>query len=376
MPTYVYETALDSFTEDLNRALRAAGSPSYTQLQQVSERLRSLGGADRVDVLTRSNTSERLTGRRLQPPPWPWVRSYVTVLHKVAEGNGISPESVGALDEWKQKYDVVRAAADQAGRRQGSVGRHRKQDSPDSARHAAPHAGAAGADPAKDDHADDRDAARWGEVLRLPPQATQAQWRYCYRGMAPESLNLYTNLESVAEAVRTYEPEVIPALLQVEAYAHATLTNYCPDASTNEITRLVELRMRRQVRLCEPQFRLWAVIDEAALRSRYVNARAMRSQITHLINMAEEANVTLRLMNVAQLPGAQDHIAIKEPVTHFRFPEEHVDDVVFIERPPDGVILRDRKETAHYSRLMSRLGVRAARAAGAQDQLRAIFVGL
>jgi len=194
--------------------------------------------------------------------------------------------------------------------------------------------------------------------------------------MAPESLNLYTHMESLAEVVRTYEPQVIPALLQTEAYARAILTRYCPDASDNEITRLVELRMRRHARLREPRFRLWAVIDETALRSRQVSAQAMRSQITHLINMAEEANVTLQLLNLVQMPGLDDHVAIKEPITHFRFPEEHVDDVVFIERPPDGVMMTDRKETAHYSRLMSRLGIRAARTRDARDLLRRIFMEL
>lgn len=214
MPNDVYETALVSFTEDLNRALRAAGSPSYSRLQQVSERLRARGGPDRVDVLTRSSTSERLTGRRLQPPPWPWVRSYVTVLHVVAESYGISPDSVGLLGEWKQKYDMVRAAADQATRRQASVGRHRKQDQPENADQSLPPAGAAVPGPVARDQADDRDGTRWEEVLGLPPQAGQRHWRQRYRDMAPESLNLYTYLESLAEVVRTYEPQVVPALLQ------------------------------------------------------------------------------------------------------------------------------------------------------------------
>jgi len=376
MPNNVYETALDSFTEDLNRAFRAVGSPTYSQLQQVSERLRARGGADRVDVLTRSNTHERLHGRRLQPPPWPWVRSYVTVLRTVAANNGISPDSVGPLAEWKQKYDVVRAAADQAARRPASVGRHRKQDQRENTNRTVPVAGAALPGPAAHDQADDRDGARCGDFLRLPSQVGRPQWRHRYRSMTPESLSLYAYLESLAEVVRTYEPQVIPALLQVEAYARAILTRYCPDASDNEITKLVELRMRRQARLREPRFRLWAVIDQTALRNQQVSAQAMRSQITHLINMAEEANVTLQLVNHARTPGLDDHVAIKEPITHFRFPEEHVGDVVFIERPPDGVTLTDRKETAHYSRLMSRLGIRAARARDAQDNLREIFVEL
>jgi hypothetical protein len=299
----------------------------------------------------------------------------VTVLRAVAANNGISPGSIGPLADWKQKYDVVRAAADQVSRRPASVGRHRKQDQRENTDRTGPAAGAAAPTAAAHDQADDPDDSRCGGDLRLPGQAG-LQWRHRYRGIAPESLNRYTRLESLAEVVRTYEPQVIPALLQVEAYARAILTRYCPDADDSEITRLVELRMHRQARLREPRFRLWAVIDEAALRSREAGPQAMRFQIAHLINMAEEANVTLQLVNPARMVGPDDHVVIKEPVTHFRFPEEHVDDVVFIERPPDGVMLTCRKETAHYSRLLSRLGIRAFRARDAQDHLREIFMKL
>jgi Domain of unknown function (DUF5753) len=375
MPNDIYEIALESFTEDLKRAFRAAGSPSYRQLQQVSERLRARGGTDKVDVLTSSNTHERLHGRRQQPPPWPWVRSYVTVLRTVAGNNGFSPDSVGSLDEWKQKYDVVLAAYQ--ARRPVTTGRHRKPEQRQNTDQASSRAaGVAPAVSVTHDQADGGDSAHCGEVLRVPAQAGPLQWRHRYRGMSPESMDLYAYQESLAAVVRTYEPQVIPALLQVEPYARAVLTRYCPDASESEITRLVELRLRRQARLRDPRFRLWAVIDEAALRSRQVSAQAMRSQITHLINMAEETNITLQLLNPSGTPGLDDHVAIKESITHFRFPEEHVGDFVFIERPPDGVRLTDRKETAHYSRLMSRLGIRAARAKDIQDHLREIFVEL
>ena len=134
--------------------------------------------------------------------------------------------------------------------------------------------------------------------------------------------------------------------------------------------------MHRQELLREPRFQLWAVIEEAALRNPQVDAQAMRSQITHLINISERANVTLQVMLPPQQPGFDDNVMIKEPITHFRFPEEHLDDVVSLERPSGGVILTDRKEIAHYSQLMSRLGMRAAGAGDARDLLRKIFMEL
>jgi len=361
MPDDGYEAAHDSFIEDLNRAFRAAGPPTYSQLQQASESLRARGGAARVDVLTRSNTHEILHGRRRQLPKWPWVRSFVTVLRSMATTSGFSADSIGTMDEWKRKYDAVRAAADRAALRSASVGRHRKQS---------------GQRPPALHQADAQTDAWDSEVLRSLRQGGSPQWWHRYRDIAPEYLDFYLYLESAAKVVRTYEPEVIPGLLQVEAYAHAILMRYCLGASETEITRLAELRMRRQERLREPSFQLWAVVEEAALRNRQLDTHIMRSQIMHLIDISERANVTLQVLLSSQLPGFDDHVTIKEPITHFRFPEEHLDDVVFIERPSDGVILTDRKEIAHYSQLMSRLGMRAAGTGDVQSLLRKILMEL
>jgi Domain of unknown function (DUF5753) len=355
-----YEAAHDSFIEDLNRAFRAAGPPTYSELQQVSEYLRARGGAARVDVLTRSNTHEILHGRRRQLPKWLWVWSFVTVLRSLATTSGVPAERIGTIDEWKRKYDAVRAAADRAARRPASAGRHRKQGGQ---RSPAFH------------QADAQTDARDSEVMRLLRQGGSPQWWHRYRDIAPESLDFYLYLESAAKVVRTYEPEVIPGLLQVEAYAREILTQYCPGAGETEVTRLVELRMRRQERLHKPSFQLWAIIEEAALLNRRLDKHIMRSQIMHLIDISEQANVTLQVLP-PQLPRLDDHVTIKEPITHFRFPEEHLDDVVFLERPSDGVILTDRKEIAHYSQLMSLLGMRAAGAGDVQSLLRKILMEL
>jgi hypothetical protein len=366
-----YEAAYASFIEDLNRAFRAAGPPTYSQLQQASECLRARGGAARVEVLTRSNTNEILHGRRRQPPKWLWVRSFVTVLWSLATANGFSTDNIGTMDEWKWKYDAVRTAADQAARRPVSIGRHRKQGGQRSPVLHEADAQAAGAQTA-DAQTDARDSG----VLRLLRQEGSPRWWHRYRDIAPAFLDFYLYLESAAKVVRTYEPEVIPGLLQAEAYAHAILTRYCPDASEIEIARLVELRMRRQERLRKPSFQLWAIVEEAALRNRKLDTHIMHSQITHLINISEQTNVTLQVLPPPRLPRLDDHVTIKEPITHFRFPEEHLDDVVFLEHPPDGVILTDRKEIAHYSQLMSLLGIRAARTGDVQDLLRKISMEL
>jgi hypothetical protein len=373
-----YEAVLDGFIADLKRAWHAAGTPSYSQMEQASVRLRACPGPVKLGVLARSTTQEILSRRRTQPPRWQWVVSFVTVLQAVARDGAVPVDSIGAIDAWKRRHDAVRAAAEMAAKRPVSVGgRHRKQAGddttglPSSARHVIPPQLRATQHPAGPGKAV---LHAHGEILQFLRQAPGLRWWHSYHDVAPEWLEFFLSLESAAKIVRTYEPRLIPGLLQVDTYARAVLEQCRPDASANEITRLVELRMRRQELLREQDsFQLWAIVDEAALRTAQADTQTMRSQITHLINISGQPNVTIQVL---RSPGLDDHVAIKEPITIFRFPEEHLDDVILLEQPDGYVFLSDRTEAEHYSQLMSRLAMRAAAADDARSLLNKIFTEL
>jgi Domain of unknown function (DUF5753) len=366
MPDDDYEALLDGFIASLNEARRKAGSPSYTEIEQTSRRLRARHGVFRVDLLARSTTQEILNGRRKQPPKWHWVASYVTVLRAMAGANKSAADSIGTVDEWKRKHDVVHVAHELAARQPVSIGRHRKQGGRDNL------AGVGTSPDMVPPPRPDAEDAWQSRVLQMIRQAGAPQWWHGYCDVTPEWLWFYLYLESVAKVVRAYEPEFVPGLLQTEAYARAVLTRCHPDASGSEITRLVELRMRRQERLQDQRFQLWVIMGGAALEARQVDAQTMRSQITQLINISEQPNVTLQALH-PEPSRPDDHVTIKEPITIFRSPEEHLGDVVFLERPRSGVFVTDRKGITHYNQLMSRLGMRAASAQDTRSLLREIY---
>lgn len=290
---------------------------------------------------------------------WHWVVSFVTVLQVVARNSGVTEDSIGTADEWKRRHDAVRLAAEQAARRPAGVGsRHRKR--PETDRPGGLYRAGSGED------------VPHSEPSQMMQQAGGPRRRHTCRDAVPEWPDFYLYLESAAELVRSYEPRFVPGLLQVEAYARAVLAQSRPDADRTEIMRLVELRMRRQELLCQQgSFHLWAIFDKAALGNVRADPQTMRSQITHLINISEQPNVTLQVL---LSPEPDDHVAIKDPITIFRFPEEHIDDVVFLEQPRGDLFLTDRKEIEHYNNIMSRLGIRAAGADQARCVLREIFI--
>lgn len=114
----------------------------------------------------------------------------------------------------------------------------------------------------------------------------------------PAWLGHYASLEQAAAEVRTFEPVVVPGLLQTRDYATAVAsTSHTPD-SAEEIAQRVEVRIARQRALDRDRdpVRLFVVVDESVLH-RVTGSRAvMAAQLDHLADMARRPNVDIRVL--------------------------------------------------------------------------------
>jgi|tagenome__1003787_1003787.scaffolds.fasta_scaffold20818238_2 transcriptional regulator with XRE-family HTH domain len=120
--------------------------------------------------------------------------------------------------------------------------------------------------------------------------ASQRGWWSTYK--LPNWLHLYVGAESDAHTVRTIQLELIPGLLQTEAYARAMHDL----AGVANADKLVEARLKRQERLLSREpLTLQAVISEAAIRRAAVEDFAAE-QFRHLLAMARRPNVSLRIL--------------------------------------------------------------------------------
>lgn len=350
-----YEAALSAFIAALKQARYAAGMPSYKNLQRLSEqalRHRRPDGAELLP-LTKSTAHSMLSGRVVRPPRWQVVLTFVTVLHEAARKAGIDPARIGTVDEWKQRHEILCAAEQVARRPVPSRGKQTKP-SPDPVAplEAAVRWAYRGSGPR-----DFEEDIVFGEVLGLVRRTGGPQWWHCYHDVVPEWLEFYLYLESAASVVRVYATHEIPELLQVEAYARTMLSRRIPDAPEKEIARLAELRMNRQRVLRDRQScRLWAIVEETAIRNQPVDRATMRAQIGYLIEAAQQWNITLQVRR----DGVEDNVTIKEPMTIFRFPEPRLCDVACLEQPGGGLFPHGRNNTGHYLQLMSALAIRAA----------------
>lgn len=109
----------------------------------------------------------------------------------------------------------------------------------------------------------------------------------------------WVRIEQEATMLRSYQPLVLPGLLQTEEYARALLRG-ASRFGEEETERQVTARLDRQ-RILEKEQppQLVAVLDEHVLRRSVGGAVVMRDQLRHLVEMAGRYYVHLHVVPVA-----------------------------------------------------------------------------
>ena len=194
-------------------------------------------------------------------------------------------------------------------------------------------------------------------AVALALQANAPGWWHHYGDLLPHWFRAYVDLESAATLIRTYEGQLVPGLLQTEDYLRAMIGGARPDTSPEEIQRRVALRLTRQTLLERADApRLWAVVDEAALRRPVGGAEVMRAQLERLIEAAKLPNVTLQILPLAV--GA--HPAMVGAFSILRFPDEELPDAVYLEHLTSALYLNKREEVDQYLHVMENVCIHSA----------------
>jgi hypothetical protein len=108
----------------------------------------------------------------------------------------------------------------------------------------------------------------------------------------------YTNMEARACLLRTYNPQLVPGILQTRAYARALTLTSQPGLSREDLERQVEGRYSRRRLLEGPEpLALWSILDESVLARRFGDDPAiMREQLDDLLIMAQRPNIRLQVL--------------------------------------------------------------------------------
>ncbi|YCK33032.1 helix-turn-helix domain-containing protein [Actinomadura sp. ATCC 39365] len=103
-------------------------------------------------------------------------------------------------------------------------------------------------------------------------------------------------IEPSAATLRTWDPLLIPGLLQTEDYARAIFRGHRAILEA-EVEEQVAARMQRQLILTRNSPpTLWVLLDEWVLRRSIGDPRVMADQLTHLAAVATNHNVTVQIV--------------------------------------------------------------------------------
>lgn len=119
-------------------------------------------------------------------------------------------------------------------------------------------------------------------------------------------------IEPTARVLRSWDPLLIPGLLQTEAYARH-LFSQAPQITTDEVEERVQARMRRKRVLARDNPPLILVLIDAGVMGRKVGgAEVMRDQLDHLVEVVQMPTVSIQVVNPDCLTGLMGAFTIAE----------------------------------------------------------------
>jgi hypothetical protein len=197
------------------------------------------------------------------------------------------------------------------------------------------------------------DDAYRAELITLARQGRERGWWHPYKSALSEVYETYIGLEAEAASVHTFQLAVVPGLLQIAEYARELSTRGPHEISEIEVARQVEVRVARQELLTrtDDPLRLWAIIDEGALRRPVGSPDVMRAQLEHMLELAQLAKVTLQVVpsSVGGHPGTLGSFSLLE------FPHPDDPEAVYIETIAGELFIEELPEVKGYQIAFQRL---------------------
>lgn len=132
------------------------------------------------------------------------------------------------------------------------------------------------------------------DLIKLARDAKERGWWEGWKGIWRGS---YVALEDGATAIRTWETQLVPGLLQIDSYARSVIQAGLPGHDRADIDRRVQARMARKTLLSReesPQFE--AIMDEAVLRRPIGGRTVMREQLHALLAGGQRPSIAVRVL--------------------------------------------------------------------------------
>jgi transcriptional regulator with XRE-family HTH domain len=187
------------------------------------------------------------------------------------------------------------------------------------------------------------------QLLQIARERRKQHWWQEYADLP----NIHVaGLEEDASTIWQYSTQLIPGLLQTEAYARAVLEAIRLDAKGEDIERRLELRIHRQAVLTgEDAPEYWVVLDEAVVRRQVGGPSVMAEQLGQLVEAAKRPNVTLQVVPFT----SGEHAGMDSEFTILHYRDSDDPDVVYIENTGSDLYLEAPEVTRRYNKIFDHL---------------------
>ncbi|HWE88820.1 MAG TPA: helix-turn-helix transcriptional regulator [Pseudonocardiaceae bacterium] len=139
------------------------------------------------------------------------------------------------------------------------------------------------------------DSELYDEIMTLAYRTNESQWVATSLPEQKQQMVAYVDWEQNATKIVEVAPLLIPGLLQTRDYIHAIMTT--GRAPIGEIASRVTSRIGRRDVIDKPRpAHLLVLLGQAALNQEIGGRKAMIEQIRHLLKMAAQPNVELRVV--------------------------------------------------------------------------------
>ncbi|MEU9745800.1 helix-turn-helix domain-containing protein [Streptomyces niveus] len=160
--------------------------------------------------------------------------------------------------------------------------------------------------------------------------------------------------EAITTAIKEYAPELIPGLLQTEAYARAMFRGGRPTATEAVIDDLVEARLERAKLLSDPTTpSFWGILDEATLRRRIGDATVTAEALRHIADLMRRHRVIVQVLPFS----AGAHMAIEGALKLMSFSD--APPLAYLQSMGSGQLLDDPASVAQYELAYDLVGASA-----------------
>ncbi len=213
----------------------------------------------------------------------------------------------------------------------------------------------------------DQDPEHRAYLERLARESNKRGWWQDYGDTIPPYYADFIGLETDASYIKTWEPTIVPGLLQTPEYARAVMLANPAMIAPDKLENFIRIRQERQARLEQgTDIRLDAVIWEAAMVTTIGGGEVQHGQLAKLLELMNRPNISVQILPLE----AGDKANMSGSFVMFSFGSERSVSTVFVETLTSSQYLEGDQELRGYTLVFDALRSAALSPASSATRIR------